>query len=31
MKESHNFELACMKKMKEERRKTFWLMGDFLV
>ena len=28
MKESHNFELAHLKKKKKER-KTFWLSGNF--
>ena len=29
VKESHNFEQACLKKKKG--RETFWLFGDFLV
>ena len=30
VKESHSFEVACLKKKKKER-KTIWMSGDFLV
>jgi len=32
VKESHNFELARLKKKKKKKKKkTFWLSGNFLV
>jgi len=30
VKESHNFEIACLQKKKKERKEN-WLFGDFLV